>query len=118
MGTSTTESVSSHPAAPASSLQASWLAAVPGHPEWTLRTESMPRPTPPRLREPQVETWRVPVQGAVNWYQTSRLWVEAPQDSAPSAVARASEKEPWNPNPLTTASACSQLSWLGRRAEL
>src|SRR5437879_5856513 len=107
-----TESRPLQPVIPPSSLQASSLAVVPGQAECAEITVSMPVAGPLISRDPQPLTWSIPLQMAVNLYQTSRLLDEAPHVASPSDVAR--WRLPVRTETGKTVKALAQLSLPGR----
>ncbi len=86
-----------------SSLQAIWLAVVPGQPEWSEITVS--------YRDPHVSKCTVPQLGAVKVYHTSGDAVEEPQVAEPSLVALA--VEPLTVPPMEKATALAQMLFGG-----
>src|SRR6266404_3370465 len=112
MATLIAESLPLQPAPPASSLQVSRLAVVPGQPEWALRTVSIPVVVPLMSRDPHVSAFSVPLQRATNVYHTSRLLLESPQFASPSGVARC--RFPVTEAPLISSIALAQASLEGR----
>src|SRR5262245_6065215 len=113
----TRESSVLHPGMNPSSLQASSLAMVPGHPECTDIAVSGPVSTPALLRDPHRLSRSVPGEvPAVNWYQMSGLVSEEPQSAEPSLLAHS--RLPISVLPLRIGVAEAQLLLAGAALEM